>query len=68
MKNKIIIKKSNNHIHFYLHCDAGHLFALRNDFIRACMITFDVVGRKVNCENITAIIRIRDEIIRLKNA
>ncbi len=32
MKNKIIIKKSNNHIHFYLHCDAGHLFLFSERF------------------------------------
>lgn len=26
MKNKVIIKKSNNYIHFYLHCDAGQAY------------------------------------------
>ena len=26
MKNRIIIKKSNNYIHFYLHCDAGQAY------------------------------------------
>lgn len=26
MKNRITIKKSNNYIHFYLHCDAGQAY------------------------------------------
>ena len=68
MKNKIIIKKVTITSTFIYTVTLDIFFCFRNDFIRACMITFDVVGRKVNCENITAIIRIRDEIIRLKNA
>lgn len=32
MKNKITIKKSNNYIHFYLHCDAGQAYLFSEKF------------------------------------